>query len=47
MKGIKKMNTLLDYFESYNKRIFPLQVVMAVVAIGLVGLLFFLRIESA
>lgn len=36
------MNTLLDYFESYNKRIFPLQVVIAVVAIGLVGLLFVL-----
>jgi hypothetical protein len=42
MKGIKKMSTLRDTFESYNQRIFPLQVVMAVVAIGLVGLLFFL-----
>ena len=36
------MNTLLDYFESYNRRIFPLQVAMAGVAIGMVGLLFFL-----
>jgi hypothetical protein len=36
------MNTLLDYFESYNKRIFPLQIVTAVLAIGLVGLLFWL-----
>lgn len=36
------MNGLLDYFESYNKRIFPLQAIMAVVAIALVGLLFFL-----
>jgi Family of unknown function (DUF6064) len=36
------MNTLLDYFGPYNKRIFPLQIVMAVIAIGLVGLLFWL-----
>jgi hypothetical protein len=36
------MSTLLDYFESYNKRIYPLQVVMAVLAIGLVGLQFLL-----
>jgi hypothetical protein len=33
------MNTLRDYFDSYNRRIFPLQIVMAVVAILLVGLL--------
>jgi hypothetical protein len=37
----EKMNTLLGYFESYNKRIFPLQIVMAVIAIGLVGSVFF------
>lgn len=36
------MNTLLDYVELYNKRIFPIQVVTAVVAIILVGLLFML-----
>jgi hypothetical protein len=36
------MSTLLDYFASYNKRIFPLQVVMAVVAIGVAGLVFIL-----
>lgn len=36
------MKTLLDYFESYNKKIFPLQVVMAVLAIGLISLLFLL-----
>jgi hypothetical protein len=34
------MNTLRDTFESYNQRIFPLQVLMAVVATLLVGLLF-------
>ena len=42
MKESEGMNTLLDYFESYNKRIFPLQVVMALLAIGLVSLLFLL-----
>jgi hypothetical protein len=42
MKGIKKMSTLRDTFESYNQRIFPLQILMAVVAILLVGLLFIL-----
>jgi hypothetical protein len=36
------MNTLLDYFASYNKRIFPLQVAMAILAIGVVGLMFIL-----
>jgi hypothetical protein len=36
------MNTLLGYFESYNKKIFPLQIVAAVVAIGFVALLFLL-----
>jgi hypothetical protein len=39
---VKEMSTLRDYFESYNQRIFPLQIVMAVVAILLVGLLFIL-----
>jgi hypothetical protein len=34
------MNTLRDYFEFYNQRIFPLQILMVVVAILLVGLLF-------
>ncbi len=36
------MSTLLDYFESYNKRIFPLQAITAVVAITLAALLFIL-----
>ncbi|MBU1626628.1 hypothetical protein KKB18_04590, partial [bacterium] len=31
--------TLLDYFESYNKKIFPLQIVLAIIAIGLVTFL--------
>jgi hypothetical protein len=30
------MNTLRDYFESFNQRIFPLQIALAVVAILLV-----------
>jgi hypothetical protein len=34
------VNTLRDTFATYNQRIFPLQVLMAVVAILLVGLLF-------
>jgi hypothetical protein len=34
------MNGLLDYFEFYNKRIYPMQIIMPVVAAGLTGLLF-------
>jgi hypothetical protein len=41
-EAVKEMNTLRDTFESYNQRIFPLQFLMAVVAIVLVGLLFIL-----
>jgi hypothetical protein len=41
-EAVKEMNTLRDTFESYNQRIFPLQILMAVVAILLVGLLFIL-----
>jgi hypothetical protein len=36
------MNTLRDYFAFYNQRIFPLQILMAVLAILLVALLFIL-----
>jgi hypothetical protein len=41
-EAVKEMNTLRDYFESYNQRIFPLQFLMAAVAVLLVGLLFIL-----
>jgi hypothetical protein len=41
-EGIKTVTTLLDCFDVYNRRIFPLQAVMAVAAIALMVLLFLL-----
>ena len=41
-EALKEMNTLRDTFGSYNERIFPLQILMAVAAILLVALLFIL-----
>jgi hypothetical protein len=31
------MKNLLDYFDEYNRRIFPLQIVAAIIAVGLAG----------
>jgi hypothetical protein len=41
-EAVKEMNTLRDYFAAYNQKIFPLQILMAVVATLLVGLVLIL-----